>query len=113
MEDILNESIQFNFAPFLGALIGYVTNSIAVKMLFHPHKQIKLGKFVVPYTPGIIPKRQKDLGRAMGNMVEHNLITLDDMKERLLSLKTKNAIVNGLSSKIFELTEKHTFKELL
>ena len=41
--------------PLIGAVIGYFTNYLAVKMLFHPRKAIKVGKFTLPFTPGAIP----------------------------------------------------------
>ena len=37
--------------PLIGSAIGYVTNWIAVKMLFRPLKPIKIGNFVLPFTP--------------------------------------------------------------
>ena len=45
--------------PLIGAVIGYVTNWIAVKMMFRPLHEKKIGKFTIPFTPGIIP-RNKD-----------------------------------------------------
>ncbi len=41
--------------PLIGAAIGYVTNWIAVKMLFRPLKPIKFGKLVLPFTPRNYP----------------------------------------------------------
>ena len=42
----------------LGALIGYVTNYIAVKMLFRPYSAVKTGSRTLPFTPGVIPKNK-------------------------------------------------------
>ena len=42
--------------PFIAALIGWITNWVAIKMLFHPKKRIKIGIFEIQ---GIFPKRQK------------------------------------------------------
>lgn len=47
--------------PFIGALIGLITNWIAVKMLFHPRKKI----FGIQ---GVIPKRKKDIAKRIGNV---------------------------------------------
>ena len=44
--------------PLIGAAIGYVTNWIAVKMLFFPLNPVKIGKFTLPFTPGVIPKNK-------------------------------------------------------
>ena len=39
----------------LCAAIGYGTNYIAIKMLFRPRKEIRIGSCRVPFTPGVIP----------------------------------------------------------
>ncbi len=50
--------------PVLGAVIGYFTNYIAVKMLFRPYRPVRLGRWTLPFTPGVIPRRKGDLARA-------------------------------------------------
>lgn len=84
--------LDFIISPLIGALIGYVTNDIAVRMLFRPLKPIYIGKFHVPFTPGIIPKGKDRLARAIGDAVGNNLLTTDVLKETLLSEKVKNEI---------------------
>nr|WP_245549604.1 DUF445 family protein [Maridesulfovibrio hydrothermalis] len=65
-------------SPVICALIGWFTNYLAVKMLFHPHKPIKIGPFVIQ---GIFPKRQKELALRLGEMIERELISHTDIKE--------------------------------
>lgn len=48
--------IKYIAGPVIGAVIGYFTNFIAVKMLFHPKKEIKVFGHKLPFTPGAIPK---------------------------------------------------------
>jgi uncharacterized membrane protein YheB (UPF0754 family) len=55
--------------PVLGAVIGYFTNWLAVKMLFRPYYPKKIGKLTLPFTPGIIPKRKQALAQAVGKVV--------------------------------------------
>ena len=43
-------------APLLGGVIGYITNDIAIRMLFRPHKAKYVMGVHIPFTPGIIPK---------------------------------------------------------
>lgn len=86
--------MEYLSGPILGAVIGYFTNYIAVKMLFHPHKPWMIGKFRVPFTPGIVPRRQKALAKAIGDAVGNHLFTGDDLKELLLSGETKDRIVD-------------------
>ena len=85
--------LHYILGPLLGALIGYLTNYIAVKMLFRPYTEKKIGKWTVPFTPGIIPKRKGALARAIGNAVGHHLFTGDDLKDLLLADSTKGKVI--------------------
>ena len=67
----------------VGAVIGYFTNSIAIKMLFRPHRAIYIGKHQLPFTPGIIPKNQKRLADAVGDAVSGQLLTKEAVLESL------------------------------
>lgn len=73
--------------PAIGAVIGYFTNYIAVKMLFRPLYPVKIGNYTLPFTPGIIPKGRGRLAKALGNAVGNTLLTEEDMKKTLLSDK--------------------------
>lgn len=85
--------LQYLWGPLVGAIIGYATNFIAVKMLFRPYKPWKIGKWTVPLTPGIVPKRKDALARAIGDAVGNRLFTGDDLKDLLLSEETKSRVV--------------------
>lgn len=87
---------QILVGPLIGAIIGYVTNKIAVEMLFHPLKPIYIGKFKVPFTPGIIPKGKERLGKAIGDAVGNDLLTPAVIKQSLLSSKMKQDIEEQL-----------------
>ncbi len=78
--------------PIIGAGIGYVTNYIAVKMLFRPLKPIKIRKYQLPFTPGIIPKEKPRLAHAIGEVVGTRLITKDGIESMLLSDHVKQSI---------------------
>lgn len=86
--------LKFLWGPLVGAVIGYFTNYIAVKMLFHPHKPWKIGKIRIPFTPGIVPQRQPVLAKAIGDAVGNHLFTGDDLKRLFLSDATKDHAVD-------------------
>lgn len=86
--------------PIIGALIGYGTNWIAIKMLFRPLKPVKIGKYTLPFTPGIIPKRKEKLAGAIGQMVGNNLFTTNDIKDMLLSESLQETVISGISQKL-------------
>jgi len=97
--------------PIAGAIIGFVTNVIAIKMLFRPLKEIRLFGVRLPLTPGILPRQRKRLAQSIGGMVERELLTpqvlrqrlgRDDVQEnikRTLSLFTEN-FVNSSPGKL-------------
>ena len=84
--------------PLVGAIIGYITNWIAVKMLFRPSKAIYIGKFRLPFTPGIIPKNQSRLATGISNTISGSLLNEDVLKENLLSEDIKNQINEYIDS---------------
>ncbi len=72
----------------VGACIGYVTNYIAVKMLFRPHEEKKIGNWRIPFTPGVMPKNKPRIARACGNAIAGTLLSKGDLRESLMgSLK--------------------------
>ncbi len=86
--------------PLVGAVIGYCTNYIAVKMLFRPLKAVKIGNYTLPFTPGIIPKGKERLAKALGNAIGSTLLTKEDMTNALLTDGVKGQIVDGIVSGI-------------
>lgn len=83
--------------PLIGAVIGYCTNYIAVKMLFRPLYPVKIGNWTLPFTPGIIPRGKSRLAKALGSAVGDHLITKTDLEDMLLSEGVKNTIVSRIS----------------
>ena len=86
--------------PLIGAVIGYCTNYIAVKMLFRPLYPVKIGNWTLPFTPGIIPRGKSRLAKALGSAVGDHLITKTDLEDMLLSEGVKNTIVSRISEGI-------------
>lgn len=91
--------------PAIGAVIGYCTNYIAVKMLFRPLKPVKIGNKTLPFTPGIIPKGQGRMARALGQAVGEHLLTKEDFEKMLFSEDIKNAVVDAVLQKIEKLKD--------
>ena len=73
------EYLHYLSGPVIGAFIGYFTNYIAVKMLFHPYNEVKILGLKLPFTPGVIPKNKPRLARAIGHAVADVLLTKQDI----------------------------------
>jgi uncharacterized membrane protein YheB (UPF0754 family) len=66
--------------PVISAFIGWFTNWIAIKMLFHPKNPIKiLGITFI----GIFPKRQAQFAEKLGKLVSAELLSFDDIESKI------------------------------
>jgi uncharacterized membrane protein YheB (UPF0754 family) len=76
-------ALLFAVPPLAGALIGFVTNLIAIKMLFRPLREIRVFGLRLPFTPGILPRQRHKLAASIGAMVERELLTPELLRQRL------------------------------
>ena len=67
--DALINLLPWLAPPILGAVIGYVTNRIAIQMLFRPRTEKRILGVHVPFTPGIIPKNRNELAKSIARAV--------------------------------------------
>ena len=82
--------------PVAGAIIGYFTNDIAIKMLFRPYKAIYFGKRQLPFTPGLIPRNQERLAKRVADTIMGSLLTpseLQNLARRLLDPERVQAAI--------------------
>lgn len=88
--------LQYISGPVLGAVIGYITNDIAIRMLFRPRAAKYIFGKRVPFTPGIIPKEKNRIAGAIGGAISENLMNKEVLEKTLLSdemlEKLRNAV---------------------
>ena len=105
--------LKYLAGPIIGALIGYCTNYIAVKMLFYPKKEVYVFGHRLPFTPGAIPKGKGRLAKAIGTAVGTTLLTKEDIGEKLKSKEVSleltdmlmQALEQPIKSEIMDLTQ--------
>lgn len=81
----------------IGALIGYCTNYIAIKMLFLPRKEYRIGKWKLPFTPGVIPKNKPRLASAVGTAISERLFTESDLLSAVKDSGIREKIVETVT----------------
>ncbi len=90
--------------PLLGALIGYITNQIAVRMIFRPVKPVNLLGYKLQ---GLMPRRQQDLADSIGRVVGGHLVQHDDVVSSFSQLDLEGlfeeVLDKGMGPKIEEL----------
>lgn len=83
--------------PFIAAIIGWFTNFIAVKMLFHPQKPVK---FLWITWQGVMPKRQKQLALKIGKLVSEELFSSHDLHKNINNPENVVRIIQQIDMKI-------------
>ena len=77
--------LTFWIGPLVGGIIGYITNSLAIQMLFRPHRAVYLGKWKLPFTPGLIPKEKGRIAESIGSVVSGELLNNEVFMQTLTS----------------------------
>ena len=89
-------NIQIFIPPVIGAAIGYITNDIAIKMLFRPRRPVYIGKFRLPLTPGLIPREKSRIAKSIGSVISEQLLDKDTVRSVLSSETMINRIRAGI-----------------
>ncbi len=102
----MNPVVTFLAPPILGAFIGYMTNYVAIKMLFRPLKPWRLFGLKIPMTPGVIPAKRYELADNIGEMVGDHLLTSKDISRGLTEEGFQEKLSEIIESNITQLMEK-------
>lgn len=89
----------------VGAIIGYVTNWLAIKMLFWPHEEKKILGFRIPFTPGLIPKERNRIAKSVGETVGEYLLSPEVVINSLTDNRIEFYIKGWVESNVSRLRE--------
>lgn len=95
----------FGVSVGVGAVIGYVTNYVAIKLLFRPYKPLKIGNITV-FPQGVIPREKEALARKVGEVVRDYILSEEEIKKIVTSDEVKEEIEKFLDEKIRNLLDK-------
>ena len=88
----LTPLLQYAAPPAIGAFIGYLTNKVAIKMLFRPLTAKYFMGIRIPMTPGVIPSKRADLAVNIGEMVGTHLLTSEEISKGLNKKKFQKTL---------------------
>lgn len=90
--------------PAVGGVIGYLTNRLAVKMIFRPIKPVNVLGLKIQ---GLMPRRQQDIARSIGEVVGSHLLSHEDVARGMARLDFEKLLgellEHGLGPKVAEL----------
>lgn len=79
--------------PVISAFIGYITNVVAVRLLFWPREPLNFGLFSLQ---GILPKRQEQIASSVGQLVEQELLSMDDLFDKIDTPENREIIIDKI-----------------
>jgi len=83
--------------PILAALVGWITNFLAIKMLFHPHQPKKILGITFH---GVFPKRQPQIAENLGSLVANELLSMKDVAQKIEDLSTQPEALDAVGKRI-------------
>jgi len=83
--------------PILAALVGWITNFLAIKMLFHPHQPKKILGITFH---GVFPKRQSQIAENLGSLVANELLSMKDVAQKIEDLSTQPEALDEVGKRI-------------
>jgi len=90
----------------IGGIIGWITNLLAIKMLFRPFQPINIPLFNLKIQ-GLIPKRKAEIARSIGETVETELLSIEEIIDKLIKSNNTDEILQLLKEKITLIVSNH------
>lgn len=83
----------------VGALIGWSTNVVAIKLMFRPLEPIRipLTRFSIQ---GLIPKRKTEIAKSIGDVISEELLSIDQIMDKFLMDMDKKQIIEQIKEKV-------------
>ena len=93
--------------PCISALIGWLTNYFAVKMIFRPHNPVNI---LGLRFHGLIPRRQEEIAHSIGTTIEEELISHHDLRNIVAQEKVQKKIVAGVDRELHRFIDEKLVK---
>lgn len=97
--------LKFIIPIVVGAVIGYITNWFAIKMLFRPHYEQRIFGIRVPFTPGLIPKEKGRIAKSVGETVSAYLLSPEIIIDSISNDENNDKVKSWVEENINKLKE--------
>ena len=95
----MNDIFRILILAVIGGLIGYITNVIAIKLIFRPINPIKIPILNVEII-GMIPKRKLEIASNVAQVIEEQFFSFDDIIENVITEQDKQIIIDYIKVRI-------------
>lgn len=91
--------IRILILAIIGGLIGYLTNVVAIKLIFRPINPIKIPILNIEIM-GMIPKRKSEIASTIGQIISEQFLSIDEIIDGIITDEDKDNIINYIKLKI-------------
>ena len=95
----MNNILKVIVMAIIGGCIGYITNKLAIKLIFRPINPIKIPILNIEIL-GLIPKRKKEIAKNIGDIIQREFISVDEILENIIDENDKSRIVTYIKGKV-------------
>ena len=95
----MNDIFRILILAVIGGLIGYITNVIAIKLIFRPINPIKIPILNVEII-GMIPKRKLEIANNVAQVIEEQFFSFDDIIENVITEQDKQIIIDYIKVRV-------------
>ena len=92
------------FLIAVGAIIGWLTNVLAIKMLFRPIRPFRIPLLNITIQ-GLIPKRRHDISKSIGEVVEKELVSIHEIFDKLVTEENKQEVICIIKEKLLKVID--------
>ncbi len=89
--------MRYLFLPLVAAFVGWITNVIAIHLLFRPYNPIRI-PLIGLKIQGVLPKRKKAIAKALGEVIEGELLSKSDIWAKLERKEVEDILVHRVIS---------------
>lgn len=109
---MVDNLIMMMVLAIIGSMIGWITNIVALKLIFRPLRPIKIPVLGIT-VQGVIPKRKDEIASSIGQVVEKELIQAEDVLDTLLTDEKLDDLLIDLKEKIAILVDEKMSKFII
>lgn len=95
----MDNALKILILACIGGIIGYITNVVAIKLIFRPIEPIRI-PIINKEIIGLIPKRKAEIATNIGEVIQNEFLSLDEILENLITEEDKENVIEYIKTKI-------------
>ncbi len=95
----MDNLIRILILAVIGGFIGYVTNVVAIRLIFRPIEPIKIPILNIEIV-GLIPKRRVEIAANVGEIIQEEFLSMDEILANIITDEDKEEVVRYIKARV-------------